>query len=188
MKFFPAPIQGSYYIDQEPRGDDRGFFARYFCEKEFAAAGLHNHFVQINNSFSVYAGTCRGLHYQLGEHAEVKLVRCVRGAVLDLLIDLRPDSPTYKKWYGAELTAENRRMFYVPAGCAHGLYSLVENTEVIYQVSQYYEPSSERGLRVDDSHFGIALPFEPSVISEKDKSWPDFDPEWHGVSQLTGLL
>lgn len=188
MKFIPAPIHGAFYVDQEKRGDDRGFFARYFCEREFEAVGLNTRFVQINNSFSVFAGTCRGLHYQLGRYAEVKLVRCVRGAVLDVVVDLRPDSPTYKEWYTAELTAENRRMFYVPAGLAHGLFSLEPDTEVIYQVSAYYQPDSERGLRVDDPAFGIKLPFAPTVVSDKDMSWPDFDPAWHGVDQLRELV
>jgi dTDP-4-dehydrorhamnose 3,5-epimerase len=145
MIFTPSPIHGAFYIDIEKRGDERGFFARYFCEKEFAAAGLHTHFTQINNSLSATAGTCRGLHYQLPPHAEIKVVRCIQGAVLDLVLDLRPDSPTFKKFHAAELTPENRRMFYVPAGCAHGLFTLLDNTEVIYQSSAAYNPESERG-------------------------------------------
>jgi dTDP-4-dehydrorhamnose 3,5-epimerase len=188
MLFTGIEIPGAFYIDIEKRGDDRGFFARYFCEKEFAAAGLHGTFPQINNSFSASAGTCRGLHYQLPPSSEVKVVRCIQGAVLDLIVDMRPDSPTFLQWHGATLTAENRRMFYVPAGCAHGLFSLKDNTEVIYQSSQYYHPESERGLKVNDERINISLPFEPVVISEKDMAWPDFDPAIHGVEMLRGML
>lgn len=187
MKFNPTPLQGAFTIDLEKRGDDRGFFARLFCEDEFHAAGLEAHFVQINNSDSAKRGTLRGMHYQLPESAEVKVVRCIKGALFDVIVDLRPDSPTYKKWFGAELSAENRTMMYVPRGFAHGFITLEDNTEAFYLVSNRYDPKAERGLRFNDPAFGIAWPLQPSELSEKDGKWPDFDPEFHGVELMRGV-
>lgn len=187
MKFNPTPLQGAFTIDLEKRGDDRGFFARLFCEDEFRAAGLETHFVQINNSDSAKRGTLRGMHYQLPESAEVKVVRCIKGALFDVIVDLRPDSPTYKKWFGAELSAENRTMMYVPRGFAHGFITIEENTEAFYLVSNRYDPKAERGLRFNDPAFGIEWPLSPSELSEKDGKWPDFDPEFHGVELMRGV-
>ena len=138
-------------------------------------------FVQMNNSLSARKGTLRGLHYQLAPSAEVKVIRCIRGALWDAIIDLRPDSPTYGKWFGAELTAENRRMMYAPRGFAHAILTLADDTEALYLVSDYYAPKEERGIRCNDPKFGVQWPIEPVEISDKDRSWPDFDPEFHGI-------
>jgi dTDP-4-dehydrorhamnose 3,5-epimerase len=182
MKFIKSYIAGSYIIEQEKKEDSRGFFARYFCQKEFSSEGLETNFVQINNSLSVKKGTLRGLHYQIGSHAEVKVVRCIKGAVLDLIMDLRPNSPTFLKSFSVELSSEARNMFYVPAGCAHGLFSLLDNTEVIYQASNYYHPDAERGLRFDDNVFALKLPFDPVDVTDKDLSWKRYDPSYHDMN------
>jgi dTDP-4-dehydrorhamnose 3,5-epimerase len=179
MKFVPTPLPGAYLIELEKRGDDRGFFARLFCEKEFAAAGLEHRFVQINNSLSGSKGTLRGLHYQLAPAAEVKLMRCLRGAIFDVILDLRTGSPTFGRWFGAELSAANRTMMYVPRGFAHGLLTLCDDTEVLYPVSAFYAPQLERGIRFNDPRFDIAWPIQPEEVSEKDRNWPDFNPEYH---------
>src|SRR5207302_3863164 len=146
MKFVPTPLAGAYVIELDKREDERGFFARVFCEREFGEAGLDTHFVQINNSLSKDEGTLRGMHYQLGEAAEVKLVRCIRGALWDAILDLRPGSATFGHSFGAELSAENRRMMYVPRGFAHGFLTLAEDTEAFYFVSAFYAPDRERGV------------------------------------------
>jgi dTDP-4-dehydrorhamnose 3,5-epimerase len=179
MKFLPTPMPGAYLVELERRGDDRGFFARLFCEKEFADAGLVSRFVQANNALSQSKGTLRGMHYQLGEAAEVKLVRCIRGAFWDVILDLRPASPTFGKWFGAELNEDNRLMMYVPKGFAHGLITLRDDTEALYLVSDFYAPAHERGVRWDDPRFGIQWPLPHTEISAKDAAWRDFDPGWH---------
>lgn len=187
MIFNPTPLEGAYTIDLERRGDDRGFFARFFCEREFAKADCETRFVQINNSLSGKKGTLRGMHYQLAPSAEVKVVRCLQGSLFDAIVDLRPGSKSYGKWFGTELSAENRRMMYVPRGFAHGLLTLEDDTEALYLVSDFYAPEQERGVRWNDRQFGIEWPIEPSEISTKDSAWPDFDPEFHGVEKLRGL-
>jgi dTDP-4-dehydrorhamnose 3,5-epimerase len=179
MRFTPTPLSGAVLIDLDKREDERGFFARFFCEREFAEAGLETRIVQINNSLSRDRGTLRGMHYQLGEAAEVKLVRAVKGALWDAILDLRPDSATFGQSFGAELSAENRRMMYVPRGFAHGFLTLEENTEALYLVSAFYDPARERGVRWNDPRFAIRWPAEPLVISEKDAQQRDFDPAWH---------
>jgi dTDP-4-dehydrorhamnose 3,5-epimerase len=181
MTFYATPLAGAYTIDLEKRGDDRGFFARFFCEKEFAAHGLETRFPQVNNSVTAKAGTLRGLHYQLPPSAEVKLVRCVRGALFDVIVDLRAGSPTFKRWFGAELTADNRRMMYVPRGFAHAFLTLSEDTEALYMVSAFYDPAAERGLRWNDPAFAIEWPAEVRELSDKDRNWPLFDPAFHGT-------
>ena len=175
MKFHKTPLIGAYVIEQEPRGDERGFFARAFCQREFEAQGLETNFVQANNSLSAKRGTLRGLHYQLPPSDEVKLVRAIRGALFDVIVDIRPDSPTFRKWFGAELTADNRLSMYVPRGFAHAILTLQENTEALYSVSSFYSPGDERGIRWNDNSFGIAWPIEPAEISAKDAAWPDFE-------------
>jgi dTDP-4-dehydrorhamnose 3,5-epimerase len=187
MKFNPLPVKDGYLIELEKRGDDRGFFARFFCEREFAEAGLETRFVQANNSLSRQKGTLRGMHYQAGPAAEVKCVRCIRGALWDAILDLRPDSPTFGRWYGAELTAENRLMMYVPRGFAHAILTLTDDTEALYLVSAFYAPEQERGIRWSDPRFGVEWPIEPVEISPKDAAWPDFDPEFHRVEALRGM-
>lgn len=184
MIFTPLPLPGAFLIDLEPRGDERGFFARVFCEKEFSAHGLETKFLQINNSVSALPGTLRGMHYQLPESAEVKLVRCVRGALFDVMVDLRPHSPAFKKWFGLELSADNRRMVYVPRGFAHGFITMEPQTEVFYLASAFYDPKAERGVRYDDPAIGIQWPFSVAEISKKDSQWPDLNEKFHGFSQL----
>jgi dTDP-4-dehydrorhamnose 3,5-epimerase len=188
MIFHPTRVHGACLIEQEPRSDERGFFARALCEQEFTAAGLVSRFVQVNNSLSRQRGTLRGLHYQLQPSAEVKLVRAIRGALFDVIVDLRPDSPSYQAWFGAELTAENRLALYVPRGCAHAILTLTDDTEALYFVSACYAPQAERGLRWDDPAIGVEWPIAPVEISDKDRGWPDFDPAFHGVDALRGLL
>ena len=181
MRIEPAPLDGAATIELDLRGDERGFFARMYCEREFAAAGLETRFVQANNSSNAQRGTLRGLHYQLPPDTEVKLVRCIRGALWDVIVDVRPGSPSFGRWFGAELTAQNRRMMYVPRGFAHGFITLTDDSELIYFVSAFYEPKQERGLRWNDPKIAIDWPVAPSVISEKDANWPDFESDWHGI-------
>ncbi len=179
MIFTETPLRGAYLVDLEKRGDDRGFFARAFCEKEFGALGLATRFVQANDSLSAQRGTLRGMHYQLAPKAETKLVRCIRGALWDVVLDLRPKSPTFGQSFGAELTAENRRMMYVPKGFAHGFVTLVDGTEAFYFVDEFYAPDLERGVRWDDPRFGVSWPIPPAVLSDKDRAHRDFDAAWH---------
>ena len=179
MKFIPTPLADAHVIELDKIGDDRGFFARAFCEEEFAAAGLVSRFVQVNNSLSADKGTLRGMHYQLAPKAETKLVRCIRGSLWDVIIDLRPDSATFCQHYGVELSADNRRMLYVPKGFAHGFITLHDDTEAFYFVDEFYAPDMERGVRWNDPHFGIDWPAEPVVLSDKDRDQRDFDPAWH---------
>jgi dTDP-4-dehydrorhamnose 3,5-epimerase len=187
MKFEPLPLPGAHLIHLEKRGDDRGFFARVFCENEFSQKGLMSRFVQINNSLSAKKGTLRGMHYQLPPAAEVKVVRCVRGALYDVILDLRPQSPTFGQYYGAELSAENRTMMYAPEGFAHGFITLEPDTEAIYLASATYVPDTERGVRFDDPKFNIRWPIAPTEISDKDRKWPDYDPAYHGAELLKGV-
>jgi len=188
MIFNETSLHGAYTIELEKRGDERGFFARVFCEEEFAKAGLTNRFVQINNSLSTKLGILRGMHYQLPPAAEVKIVRCIKGALYDVIVDLRPDSPTFRQWYGAELSAENRRMMYVPQGYAHGFVTMSHDAEAFYLVSAPYSPQHERGLKFNDPALGIDWPVEPTDVSEKDRKWPNLEARFHGLDQLRGLL
>lgn len=191
MKFEATPLDGAYVIELEKKGDDRGFFARAFCCNEFTEQGLVEKFVQVNNSLSAQKGTLRGMHYQLAPKAETKLVRCIRGALYDVILDLRDGSPTFGKSFGAELSAENRRMMYVPKGFAHGFITLSDDAEAFYFVDEFYAPQQERGVRWDDPTFAIDWPIEPVVISDKDRNHRDFDREYHlglsrGVDRLAG--
>jgi dTDP-4-dehydrorhamnose 3,5-epimerase len=188
MKFLPTPIRGAFRIEPEKRTDERGFFARLFCREEFHAQGLAESFVQANVSRSVEAGTLRGMHYQLGLSAEVKLVRCTRGELFDVAIDLRPDSPTFGKWHGMDLNAESHAIYYIPRGCAHGFVTLTENAEIFYLVSAPYNPKDERAVRFNDPRFGIEWPVPVVAISRKDVEAPNFDPNYHGIDRLRGLL
>jgi dTDP-4-dehydrorhamnose 3,5-epimerase len=174
MRFTEVHLKGAYIVELEKLSDERGFFARSWCKKEFERHGLKPYVVQANVSFNKKKGTLRGMHYQTSPHEETKLVRCTRGAIYDVIIDLRPDSPTYKQWLGVELTANNYKMLYVPENFAHGFQTLQDNTEVTYQVSQFYAPGAEKGIRWEDRAFGIEWPLEVQVISDKDKSWPDY--------------
>lgn len=174
MKFVATPLVGVYVIEVEPLADERGFFARTWCEQEFREHGLNPALAQCSISFNKRRGTVRGMHYQAEPHEETKLVRCVRGAMYDVLVDLRRDSASFMQWYGAVLNADNRRMLYVPSGVAHGFQTLEDDTEVSYQISEFFHPESARGVRWDDPAFGITWPEAVSVISERDRSYPDF--------------
>ena len=187
MKFTPLPLGGAHLIDLEKRGDERGFFARFFCEDEFVRHGLAAEFAQINNSLTAKKGTLRGMHYQLPPAAEVKLVRCIRGALFDVILDLRPHSSTFGRSFGAELTAANRTMMYVPEGFAHGFVTLEPDTEALYLVTAPYAPAAERGIRFDDPKFGIKWPVAPTELSDKDRQWPDYDLEFHGAALLKSV-
>ena len=188
MRFHETVVAGARLIEPERRGDDRGFFARIFCERELAEAGLASRFVQVNNSLSRETGTLRGMHYQIGTDSEVKVMRCVRGAIWDMIVDLRPDSPTYLKSFGARLDDRNRTMMYVPRGCAHGVLTLEPDTEIIYFVSAFYAPASECGLRWNDPALGLTWPISPTEVSVKDQNWPYFDPLLHRIEDLRGLI
>ena len=175
MIFTPTAVDGAFIIDFEKFEDHRGFFARAFCAQEFATHGLEPHFVQANVSQNRERHTLRGMHMQDELFGEVKLARCTKGAIYNAIIDMRPDSPTFCKWTGVELTAENHRSFYIPKGCAHGYQTLTEDAEVFYMASAFYQPDSERGVRWNDPSFGIDWPVKDNlVISDKDKSWPLF--------------
>lgn len=175
MIFQETKLKGAFIIEVERIEDERGFFARAWCRNEFRPRGLESQWAQSNISFNWKKGTLRGMHFQVAPHEEVKLVRCTRGAIYDVIIDLRPNSPTYKQWIGVELTATNHRMLYVPKGFAHGYQTLENDSEVFYQASEFYAPECERGIRWNDPAFGIDWPdAETRVISSKDAHWPDY--------------
>jgi dTDP-4-dehydrorhamnose 3,5-epimerase len=174
MIFNPTEIPDVFTLELEKRADDRGFFARGWCENAFRDRGLPNRIAQMNISFNRRKHTLRGFHYQVAPCQEDKLLRCVRGAVFDVLVDLRPESPTFMRHITLELSATNYRMLLVPKGCANAFLTLADDTEVTYLVSEFYTPAAERGVRWDDPAFAISWPAEPAVISDKDRSWPDF--------------
>jgi dTDP-4-dehydrorhamnose 3,5-epimerase len=174
MKFTEAPIKGAYIIDVHRIGDERGYFGRLWCQKEFEDMGLKANISQSNIGVSKQAGTLRGLHYQTAPHQEVKIVRCSRGAMFDVILDLRPDSPTYKQWFGMELNEDNATMLYVPEGCATGYLTLVDNTEMYYHATEFYHPESATGVRYNDPAFSIEWPGDINVLSDNDKNWPDY--------------
>jgi dTDP-4-dehydrorhamnose 3,5-epimerase len=175
MRFTSTPVAGVVLVESDPVQDERGFFARVFCEREFEAHGLAARMVQGNISFNTRRATLRGLHYQRAPHAEAKLVRCTAGAIFDVAVDLRRESATFRRWTAVELSAANHRMLYVPEGCAHGYLTLTEASEVAYQVSAAYAPEAAAGVRWDDPAFGIAWPGAPDVIHPRDRTYPDFD-------------
>lgn len=174
MRFVETNLSGAYVIEPHKHEDRRGFFARCWCEKEFEERGLNPRVVQTNISFNKSRGTLRGLHRQLAPHAESKLVRCTAGAIYDVIVDMRPSSPTYKQWLGVYLTADNHKLLYVPQHFAHGFITIEDNTEVTYQVSQFYTPEVEWGARYDDPAFAIEWPIPAVVLSDKDQQWPAF--------------
>jgi dTDP-4-dehydrorhamnose 3,5-epimerase len=175
MIFTETKLRGAYIVEPELLEDERGFFARTWSREDFDARGLDSNLVQCNSSFNKQRGTLRGMHYQTAPHEEVKLVRCTAGAIYDVIIDLREDSPTRSQWHGVELSASNRLMVYIPKGFAHGFQTLADETEVFYQVSEYYHPESARGVRWDDPTFGIDWPLGISVVSERDRAHPFLD-------------
>jgi dTDP-4-dehydrorhamnose 3,5-epimerase len=174
MQFTKTDLEGAWLIEPAPMRDARGWFARTFCEQEFAANGLETRFVQHSTSQNERKGTLRGMHFQRPPHAEVKLVRCLKGAVLDVVVDLNPGSATYRQWRGFELSADNRRQLYIPRGFAHGFQTLQDDSEVGYLISEFYTPEASAGVRWNDPAFGVVWPLPISVISEKDRAWPDF--------------
>jgi dTDP-4-dehydrorhamnose 3,5-epimerase len=177
MRFEAAPVDGAWIIELEPHVDERGFFARSYCAQEFALHGLPTSFPQSNLSRNTGAGTLRGMHFNTSAHAESKVVRCTQGAIHDVIIDLRVSSPTYRDWFAVELTAASGRALFVPEGFAHGFLTLVDSTDVEYQMGSSYQPDAARGLRWDDPEFGVVWPHEPVVISRRDAEYPDFDPK-----------
>jgi len=173
--FIQTKLSGVYIVEPERREDDRGFFARTFCVREFKERGLATEFVQCSISVSRARGTLRGLHYQLPPVAEAKLVRCTSGGIFEVVVDLRPGSPTHLQHVGVELNAQNRRALFIPESCANGLQTLADETEVFYQISRYYSPEKSAGLRFDDPKLGIAWPLTVGTISDKDRNWPLLD-------------
>lgn len=176
MRFNTTALPDLVIVDAEPHIDDRGLFARTFCEEEFARADLPVRFVQSSISFNRRRGTLRGMHYQIPPKAEGKLVRCTRGAIYDVTLDLRPMSPAFKRWMGVELSADNRRALFVPPGCAHGFQTLSDETEVLYLMTELHAPEAARGVRWDDRTFGIKWPVPGPILSERDATYPDFAP------------
>jgi dTDP-4-dehydrorhamnose 3,5-epimerase len=174
MKFTPTQLPGAVLIETQPHQDDRGWFARTYCEREFEAQGLPSRMVQANLSLTRRTGTLRGLHWQSAPQEEDKLVRCVRGAIWDAIVDIRPASPTYCKWLGVELSESNGHMLLVPQGFAHGFVTLTDDAAVHYLMSQFYAPNAARGARYDDAAFGIEWPVPVRDMSDKDRTWPDF--------------
>jgi len=174
MTFCQTRIPGVFEIDIEPKADTRGFFARCWCQKEFADNGLNPRLVQCSLSYNTQKGTLRGIHYQMQPYPETKVVRCTQGAIYDVVVDLRRNSPTFHEWIAAVLTSANRRMVYVPEGCGHGFLTLEDETEVLYQMSEFYHPDLARGVRWDDPAFQIEWPGAVQVISERDRTYPNF--------------
>jgi dTDP-4-dehydrorhamnose 3,5-epimerase len=172
VKFTETKLKGAYLIDLDKHEDERGFFARSWCKDEFEKHGLNPHLVQCNISFNKKRGTLRGMHYQVAPYEEAKTVRCTMGALYDVIVDLRSASPTYKRWLSVKLTAQNRRAIYVPEGFAHGFQTLVDETEVFYQMSEFYHPECARSVRWDDPAFGIVWPVVEKIISKKDQEIP----------------
>lgn len=173
MRFVETGLKGAWLIEPEPIPDDRGSFARTYCEREFAAHGIEFRVVQCSTSYNARRATLRGMHYQEGAAAEDKLVRCTRGAIYDVIVDLRQASPTRLKWYAAELSADNGRTLLAPKGFAHGFMTLQDGSEVLYQMSQFYEPGAARGVRWNDKALGIRWPLSDPILSERDRSYPD---------------
>ncbi len=175
MIFAQTRVNGAYVIDLERRADQRGYFARAWCQREFEAHGLTARLAQVNVSANVRKGTLRGMHYQVSPYQEAKVVSCTRGVIYDVVLDLRRESPTYLRWHAVELTADNRRMLYIPEGCAHGFQTLAEETELLYLMSEFYSPEHARGVRYNDSAFGIRWPLPVESISDTDRAWPDYE-------------
>jgi dTDP-4-dehydrorhamnose 3,5-epimerase len=178
MIFSPTALPGAYVVELEPHRDARGFFARTWCRREFAEHGLDAHLAQCSMSYNARRGTLRGMHWQTPPNEEAKLVRCTAGAIHDVILDLRPESPTYLKHVAVELSREDHRALYVPRGCAHGFQTLTDDSEVFYQISEFFAPEHARGIRWNDPAFGIEWPIPDPIILDRDNSYPDFVPEY----------
>ncbi len=174
MIFTPTTLDGAFVIEPEPHHDARGLFARTWCQRELGARGLDARIAQCSTSFNKTKGTLRGMHYQAAPRGETKLVRCTRGSMFDVIVDLRPDSPTFTRWFGVVLSADNRKAMYVPVGFAHGFQTLEDDTEVFYQISEFYSADHSRGVRWDDPAFDISWPPDERTIVERDRGYPDF--------------
>ncbi|HEY6005008.1 MAG TPA: dTDP-4-dehydrorhamnose 3,5-epimerase [Anaeromyxobacter sp.] len=185
MRFIPTDVPGAFLLEQERHGDERGFFARTWCARELSEHGLDPRLSQCSVSFNHRKGTLRGLHYQAPPRAEVKVVRCTRGAIYDVAVDLRPDSPGFRRWVGIELTPENGRALYIPRGFAHGFLTLADATEVAYDISEEYSPAHARGVRFDDPFLRVAWPAAVEIIAARDRDYPDVAPE--RLEELRGL-
>lgn len=181
MIFSPTPFKGSYIIEPEQFNDNRGWFARYYCKKEFSKIKHQKDWVQMNHSFTIKKGTIRGMHYQIAPYMEIKMIRCVAGAVFDVIVDLRKNSSTFLQWFGIELSAQNKQMLYIPEGFAHGFQSLSDDAELLYHHSEYYTPGAEGGIKYDDPLIKIEWPLPVSVISGKDAAHPYFDNNFKGI-------
>ena len=181
MIFTPTALAGSYIIDLSPSADSRGWFARTYCKNEFAQIGHTKEWVQINHSFTAAAGAIRGVHYQLPPFTEIKMLRCIAGAVYDVIVDIRKDSTTFLQWFAVELSSTNRKMLYIPAGFAHGFQTLSADCELIYHHSEFYTPGAEAGLRYNDPALGIEWPLPPTELSERDKQHPLLNANFAGI-------
>jgi dTDP-4-dehydrorhamnose 3,5-epimerase len=181
MKFTETKLKGSFVIDLDVFSDERGWFARTYCEKEFASIGHDKEWVQMNHSFTLEKGAIRGMHFQVSEHKEIKLVRCIAGGVYDVIVDLRKNSPTFMQWIAAELSAQNKRMLYIPEGFAHGFQTLTGNTELIYHHSNFYNPKHERGVRYNDIQLKINWPLKATTISARDRNHPSIEKNFTGI-------
>ncbi len=181
MKFIETPLAGAYSIEIEQSLDERGLFARTFCQKEFAKIGFNKQIVQINHSVTRQKGTIRGMHYQLPPACEIKIIKCIAGKVFDVMVDIRTDSPTFKQWYGVELSKDNMRMVYIPEGFAHGFQTLTDRAELIYHHTAFYNPIYERGLRFDEPCLAIDWPLSVSIISPRDMKYPLTDHTFKGI-------
>ena len=174
MNFTPTPLDGAFIIENKKFEDERGFFLRFWDANKFSKSGLNSNVIQCNTSYTKIKGTIRGLHYQISPHEESKLIWCIKGEIFDVIVDLRPESKTFKKWFSIQLTSDNYKMLYVPEGFANGFQSLKDEVKIFYQNSQYYASESERGIRWNDPTFNINWPLKPTLISKKDKSWKNF--------------
>jgi dTDP-4-dehydrorhamnose 3,5-epimerase len=181
MNFISTPLTGSFIIEPAPFTDERGWFARYYCEREFEAIGHDKHWVQMNHSVTYQKGALRGMHYQVDPHKEIKMVKCIAGAVFDVIIDIREGSDTFMQWHGEELSATNRRMFYIPEGFAHGFQCLTDHCELLYHHSEFYKSGYEGGIRYNDPRIGIKWPLEVTTISSRDQQHPFLDEKFKGV-------
>ena len=181
MIFMPTKLEGSYSIELSPFTDSRGWFARTYCKHEFAQIGHTKEWVQINHSFTAAAGAIRGMHYQLPPFSEIKMLRCIAGAVYDVIVDIRKESPTFLHWFGTELSSTNKKMLYIPAGFAHGFQTLSADCELIYHHSEFYTPGAEAGLRYNDPALGIQWPLPPTELSERDKQHPLLNGNFTGI-------
>ena len=181
MIFSPTTLHGSYVIELEQFNDKRGWFARYYCKEAFSKINHHKEWLQMNHSFTATQGTIRGMHYQVAPYKEIKMIRCIAGAVFDVIIDIRKDSPTFLQWFGVELSAQNKKMIYIPEGFAHGFQSLSDNAELLYHHTAYYTPGAEAGIRYDDAKINIEWPLPVSVLSEKDAAHLYIDNNFKGI-------